>query len=115
MMKVSRRLLQHFSSIQEWGFDDCISKPLKLELFIKKIHKKTSGSNGVWIIKDLEPLVKTFNADMVINVVRKIELYDGDIFLKSVSRRIRNIAENFDSNALLVLIKELKEKYGNEE
>ncbi len=100
---------------RKWGFDDCISKPLKLEPFIKKIHKKTSGSNGAWIIKDLEPLVKTFNADKVINVARKIELYDDDIFLKRISRRIRNIAESYDSNALLVLIKELKEKYGNEE
>ncbi len=96
------------------GFDDCISKPLDMESFIKKIQEKKSDNNVTWIIEDLEPLVKAFNADKVVNVAREIESKSDSVYLKSISSRIRNIASSYDSNALLALIKELKGTYGNE-
>ncbi len=95
--------------LEEAGFDDCISKPLDMELLIGKIKKAGHEYPYDWIVKELEPCVEAFNADRILKVADKIEsVYSGD--REDIASRIREIAGSYNTDALLKLLEELKRK-----
>ncbi len=95
--------------LEEAGFDDCVSKPLDMELLIDKIRKAGPENSYDWIVKELEPCVEAFNADRILKVADKIDsVFSGGN--EDIAARIREIAGSYNTDALLKLLEELKRK-----
>ena len=93
------------------GFDVCLSKPVGRERLNEVIDLFRSSNGYRGVIEELEPFTKAFNSSRLRDAANGIEeRFPGGV-LKRAAQRIRVIADNYDSEALLSLISELKDLF----